>query len=416
MLSQASTTAGPYAGKVNFSVRSAWEETEDPWAAELESARQAGRIVADLTSSNPTACGLTWTPEEVLAPLAARESLRYEPNPLGMRRAREAVASYYRDHGAEIPAEHICLTTSTSEAYSYLFRLVCDPGDEILIAQPSYPLFDVLAQLEGVILRTFSLLYDPGTVAAQGGGWHIDLHAVETGITKRTRAVVLVHPNNPTGNYVSREDRLVLRRLCAAHDLALLVDEVFLDYALSPADPGVVSFAAPEEAEDCLCFVLSGISKVCALPQMKLSWIAAKGPTPLVQRAMSRLEMIADAFLSVNAPTQQALPWWLEARHGVQARVRERVRENLAYLDGQLEGTLASRFSVGGGWTVVLRVPASLDGEEFALAALRRGVVVQPGALYGLPAGRCVLSLLTMPEVWHQGLMLLPIRPWLADA
>ncbi len=335
---------------------------------------------------------------EILGPLGDPGALRYVPEPFGMVEARAAVAGYFREHGAVVPVERICLTTSTSEGYSFLFRLLCDPGDEVLIARPSYPLFDLLARLDDVVLREYPLFYEPGQ------GWGLDLAGLEERVTARTRAVVVVHPNNPTGNYVSGEERAALVRLCAARGLALIVDEVFLDYGLGEA--GGETFASEP---GCLCFVLSGLSKICALPQMKASWIVASGPADLAEEAMRRLEIVADTFLSMNAPVQFALGAWLRGRVGVQAAIRQRMVENVATLDRRLEGSLGSRLVMDGGWTAVLRIPRFAEGEEFCFAALRRGVLVQPGVFYGLPEGRCVVSLLTEPEVWRRGLALLPV-------
>lgn len=391
---------------MRFSRRTGWESGENDWS---EARAAAGPGLLDLTRSNPQQCGLGPDIAGLLAPLSDPGALGYTPDPLGMLAAREAVARYYADHGAEIPAEHLCLTTSTSEAYSFLFRLLCDPGDEVLIARPSYPLFDLLAQLDDVVLRSYPLHYDPGAMASENGGWSLDRQALEAAITERTRAVVAVHPNNPTGNFTDREDRFALQNLCAERGLALIVDEVFLDYPIGPAsnDPRARSFT--QGASPCLQFVLSGLSKVCALPQMKLSWIAAGGPPELVGTAMERLEIVADTFLSLNAPVQFALPHWLLARHVTQAAIRHRLQQNLAALDLRLTGSLASRFAVEAGWTVVLRVPSTVEGEEFSLGAIRRGVLVQPGAFYGLAPGRVVLSLLTPPDLWARGLARLPI-------
>jgi aspartate/methionine/tyrosine aminotransferase len=323
-----------------------------------------------------------------------------------LERARAAVSQYYRDHGAEVPVEHICLTTSTSEAYSYLFRLLCDPGDEVLIARPSYPLFDFIARLDSVVLREYPLRYDPGASTSSAHAWTIDFDALQATINGRTRAIVVVHPNNPTGNYASDEEREQLERLCAQHGLALIVDEVFLDYAIH-SDARPKSFASGDGPA--LCFVLSGLSKVCALPQMKLSWIAACGPEDALWDALARLEVVADTFLSVNAPTQAALPSWLSGREALQKQIRERVRQNLAMLDARLRNTHADRLALEGGWTAVLRVPREVGGQPFAEAALDRGVLVQPGEFYGLPDGRAVMSLLSLPEAWDRGLKLLPI-------
>lgn len=389
---------------MRFSERTAWEEGENEWAAAVRQAREGGRRLIDLTDSNPTSCGLGPDAASVLAALSDPGALRYVPDPLGMASARAAVTEYYRDHGAEIAAERICLTTSTSEAYSFVFRLLCDPGDEVLIARPSYPLFDLLARVNDVQLREYPMFYEPGSRGSAGGHWSLDLEALREQISGRTRAVVVVHPNNPTGNYVSEADRSGLEALCAERGLALIVDEVFLDYA---TDAEGRSFAVGEP--ECLCFLLSGLSKICALPQMKASWIALCGPAAMADDAMRRLEIVADTFLSMNAPVQHALPVWLRARGATQQAIRERVRGNLARLDERLRGSLADRLAVEGGWTAVLRVPRTVDAVEFALAAVEAGVVVQPGRFYGLPEGRCVVSLLCEPAVWTEGLARLPV-------
>ena len=285
--------------------------------------------------SNPTACGFVYEPEALLSPLAVPAALEYQPEPFGLESARAAVAEYYRDHGAEVPVEHICLTTSTSEAYSYLFRLLCDPGDEVLVARPSYPLFEFIARLDSVILREYPLQYDPGASASSAHAWTIDFDALRAAITERTRAIVVVHPNNPTGNYASDAEREELERLCAERGIALIVDEVFLDYPVRTMRRRARLRPAAGPA---LCFVLSGLSKVCALPQMKLSWIVARGPAELLEPALARLEIVADTFLSVNAPTQAALPKWLRGRDFLQEQIRARVRSNLEKLDARLRG------------------------------------------------------------------------------
>ncbi len=410
---------------MTFSERTNWDFAENDLVAALRERRGTGGDVVDLTVSNPTLCGFEYG-REVWDALADGPALEYRPDPRGMIEAREAVARYYRDRGAEVNIERICLTTSTSEAYSFLFRLLCDPGDEVLVAQPSYPLFEYIARLEDVVLREYPLLYDPGAEDTTHG-WVIDLHELAAAIGPRTRAIVVVHPNNPTGNFASANERAGIEALCAERGLALLVDEVFLDYALGGLPPR--SFASGNrtpgngacENAGCLTFVLSGISKVCALPQMKVSWVAVRGPEPLAGEAMTRIEVIADTFLSMNALTQLALPRWLAGRHAIQRQIRERARANLAALDerlrgngafsgnGACSGTLAQRLALEGGWTAVVRVPRTVEGCGFAQAALARGVLVQPGGFYGLPEGRAVLSLLTPPELWAEGLRRLPI-------
>ena len=389
---------------MNFSERTNWNLTENELTAAVRKLRASGQKILDLTISNPTHCGFTYDDAAILAPLSNAEALSYDPNPLGMLSAREAVAAYYRDAGASVLPERICLTTSTSEAYSFLFRLLCNAGDEVLVARPSYPLFDYIAQLDDVHLREYPLLYDPNADALSGHGWSIDLHALQSAITSRTCAIILVHPNNPTGNFASPAERAALEDLCAERNLALIVDEVFLDYPLDAAQP---SFTTAEPR--CLTFALSGISKVCGLPQMKASWIAVCGPAFWVQGAMERMEIIADTFLSMNAPVQFALPRWLSMRNALQQQIRNRMRSNLALLDERLHGTSAQRLAMQAGWTAVLRVPRTIEGQEFAHAALDRGVLVQPGEFYGLGEGRAVISLLTPPEIWIAGLKHLPI-------
>ena len=399
---------------MRLSARTAWEAEDSAFAQQLEAAHAPGHSLLDLTQSNPTRCGLGYQSEALLAPLVDPAALLYEPDALGTLRAREAVAAYYADAGAHAAVDRICLTTSTSEGYSFLFRLLCDPGDEVLIALPSYPLFDSIARLDSVELRSYPLFYDgraSGVVVGSGsdqgesvGGWSIDLFALERSITPRTRAIVVVHPNNPTGNYASAVERAALNAICMRHDLALIVDEVFLGYSFD-GKPRPSFLAEPGDA---LCFVLSGVSKVCGLPQMKASWLVAHGPEAGVRKAMERLEIIADTFLSMNAPVQYALPSWIAARQTFQHAVRTRVLENLAALHERLRGSQADRLTAEGGWTAMLRVPRFVDGVNFSEAALERGVIVQPGPLYGLSEARAILSLLTEPAVWKAGLSKLP--------
>lgn len=386
-----------------FSERTHWEPAEDAFArAALESGTQ---VRWDLTTANPTACGLAPSAAEILPILASEASASYAPEPMGMLVARSAVSAYYRDRGTTIDAAQLCITTSTSEAYSFLFRLLCDPGDEVLAARPSYPLFDLLARLDDVRLGAYPLQYEHGFGSGETQGWSLDLPALERAITPRTRAILAVHPNNPTGHYVREDERAALVALCAKQNLALIVDEVFLDYAHGEGSPPR-SFAGEQ---GCLCFVLSGISKVCALPQMKVAWMAVSGPAAPRAEALRRLEIVADTFLSMNAPAQHALSTWLGTATKTQARIRRRLRTNLEALDRRLQGSLGSRLALDGGWTAVLRVPRYVEGEPFAIAALKQGVLVQPGAFYGLSEGHCVVSLLSEERLWQEGLAQLPL-------
>jgi aspartate/methionine/tyrosine aminotransferase len=367
-----------------FSVRTAWDLSETELARAVKARRAAGLPLLNLTASNPTRCGFEYDEAGILPPLARSEALVYDPDPRGMRSAREAVRGYYAEHGEAVALENIFLTPSTSEAYSYLFRLLCDPGDEILIAQPSYPLFDFLAQIENVRLVPYPLFYDHG--------WYLDSDALRRAITSRTRAIAVVHPNNPTGHFTKAAARRELETICAEHSLALIVDEVFLDYPLtSRPEP---SFAFGEHSV--LTFVLSGLSKIAALPQMKASWIAAFGPNPALREAGERLEVVADTFLSMNAPVQCAIPTWLEKRESIQTQIKGRLRHNLDALDRELARTAVSRLEVEAGWYVVLRVPAIEPDETLAVRLVRdHGVEVHPGYFFGFPdSGWLVLSLL----------------------
>jgi aspartate/methionine/tyrosine aminotransferase len=385
-----------------FSARTQWEASEDGYALALRAARAAGLTLVDLTASNPTACGLRFDAEETLGPLSHAAALSYDPDPRGMRSAREAVAGYYADHGAAVAADELILTTSTSEAYSFLFRLLCDPGDEVLAAQPSYPLFDFLADLDDVRLKAYPLFYDHG--------WSIDLHSLEQAITPRTRAVLVVHPNNPTGQYVSGSERAALQELCARRGLALIVDEVFLDYRVAEtaqARANAVSFTAGEHAA--LTFVLSGMSKIAALPQMKASWVAVKDPAQARQEAMQRLEVIADTFLSMSAPVQLALPHWLANRGEIQRQILERVRANWGQARDALGGTGLGWLEWEAGWNLVLKGPASADDVEWATSLVEcEGLVTHPGSFYGMPQhGRLVISLIVEETVFAEGMRLL---------
>ena len=374
-----------------FSRRTAWDLGPSELSTEIAVARSLasskGRELIDLTMSNPTACGFTYDSEVLLSPLVNPAALTYDPDPRGLRSARESVAAYYADHNATVDPDSILLTTSTSEAYSFLFRLLCDPGDEVLVAQPSYPLFDFLATLDDITLRPYPLFYD--------FGWWIDFAELERRITPSTRALLVVHPNNPTGHWTHAPERQRLEELCLRHNLALIVDEVFLDYAIGDA-PRAASFATgPHPA---LTFVLSGISKIVALPQMKVAWLAAFGPPGLVGEALARLEVISDTFLSMNAPAQLALPVWLTSRHHLQQQIRSRMAANLA----ALAASPLEILHLDAGWAAVLK----LREAESALRLLRdSSVIVHPGSFYGMSDLRLiVISLITPESVFFAGI------------
>jgi aspartate/methionine/tyrosine aminotransferase len=365
---------------MHFSQRTNWNTEESELAHAHRLRVQSGLPVADLTASNPTRCGFEYA-GELLEALADAASFDYDPQPRGKLSARNAVCAYYADHGVEVDPEQVILTTSTSEAYSFLFRLLCDPGSEILAPQPGYPLFDFLAVLDDVGLKAAPLVYDQG--------WQIDPEGFRRVITPRTRAIVLVHPNNPTGHFTKPWEARELASLCREFDLSLIVDEVFLDYGFGGR---TTSFAAGMEGVP--VYVVSGLSKIAGLPQMKAAWVVATGPAYM--QALERLEVIADTFLSMNAPVQAAMPAWLEGREAIQRQICQRVARNLALLDGEL-GRLPAvqRLAAEGGWYAVLRIPALEPDEQTVLGLLEQGVWVHPGYFFGMPgSGWLVVSLL----------------------
>lgn len=377
---------------MRFSQRTNWNTEESELAKAHRLRMHSGLPIADLTASNPTRCGFAYDPG-LLASLTDARALDYDPQPRGLVEAREAVCAYYADHGTTVLPEQVLLTTSTSEAYSYLFRLLCDPGAEILVPQPGYPLFDFLAVLDDVRLKPAPLVYDHG--------WQIDPEGFRRAIGPATRAIVLVHPNNPTGHFTKAWEGEELARICREHDLSLIVDEVFLDYAFTGQGEPPASFVAGWEGVP--VFVVSGMSKIAGLPQMKSAWIVATGPAR--EPAMERLEVIADTFLSMNAPVQWALPDWLDARGGIQSQIQDRVISNRAELDRQLSHqTMVSRLRAEGGWYAVLRIAALQPDERTVRELLEEGVWVHPGYYFGMPdAGWLVISLLTPETEFRTG-------------
>ncbi len=377
-----------------FAERTNWNLAGNRLSEALARHRAGGKRLYDLTASNPTECGFDYETETILGALRNPAALRYEPNPKGLEVARLAVTEYYSARGTTISAEDIVLTTSTSEAYSFVFRLLCNPGDELLIPAPSYPLFGFLADIQDVKLVRYPLVYDHG--------WQIDFHSLQQAITPRTRGVIVVNPNNPTGHFVKEKELAKLNELCAARGMALIADEVFLDFALG--DGRLVTLAGNAGA---LTFAMSGLSKIAGLPQMKMAWVIASGPAGLKSEALERLEVIADTYLSPNAPVQLATPAFLQQRHGFQKQVMTRVRKNLAELDRRLAGQkTCSRLEVEGGWYAVLRVPATGSDEDLAIELLTKDdVYVHPGHFFDFGAeGHLVVSLLAREEEFAKGI------------
>jgi alanine-synthesizing transaminase len=383
-----------------FSKRTGWKLEENAYTRALRSHTLSGKPVLDLTASNPTTCGFQYDEVAILSALCAKDAMQYEPEPKGLASARAAVLEYYRQKNlpALLDAERLVLTTGTSEAYSFLFRLLCEPGDEIAIAQPSYPLLEFLATIQDVQLRPFPLIYDHG--------WQIDFHALDQAIGPRTRAILVVHPNNPTGNFIGADEGEQLQSICADRSLALVVDEVFLDYEILAGRSHRQRHGSFVSSTRALTFVLSGLSKISALPQMKVGWIAASGPVELVRDAMSRLEIIADTYLSLSAPMQHALPVLLGEREKMHRQLLRRIETNLAQLDATVgpHGSV-SRLEIEGGWYAVLRVPAVQSDEELSIRLLQeQSVLVQPGHFYEFAdEGYLIVSLLTQTQPFAEG-------------
>ena len=378
---------------IMFSSRLNWSLPPNPLAVLLEKKRASGAAILDLTESNPTAAGFNYRADRILSALADAKSLRYEPRPEGIPAARAAVAEYY---GGRVDPGRIVMTASTSEAYGFLFKLLADPGDEVLVPRPSYPLFDFLAALDSVRVVEYPLVHH--------GKWEIDFDALAQRITPRSRAVVVVNPNNPTGSYLKRSERAGLMALCRKYDLAILSDEVFSDYALTEDSQRVASLV---DVEEVLAFSLSGLSKLVGLPQMKLGWIVAGGPEPDRRDALQRLELIADTYLSVGTPVQWAAGPLLALREDMQGQILERAGANLAFLRAQIGIHSPWRLlDPEGGWYAVIQAPRIRSEEDWVLTLLGEdNVLVQPGFFFDFESeAYLVVSLLTTPEVFREGI------------
>jgi alanine-synthesizing transaminase len=377
-----------------FAGRTNWNLNSNRLSEALAKHRAAGKPLLDLSASNPTECGFDYDRQAILRALSNPESLSYDPDAKGLPSARCAVAEYYSALEIVVPVEDIILTTSTSEAYSFAFRVLCNPGDELLIPEPSYPLFSFLADIHDVKLVGYPLLYDHG--------WQIDFHALQQSITARTRGLIVVNPNNPTGHFCKSREMEKLNEICSPRQMAIIADEVFLDFHLAATQPR--SFAANNGS---LTFTMSGLSKISGLPQMKAAWLIISGPEELKFEALARLEVIADTFLSMNAPVQRAMPVFLELRHSFQKQVLARVRKNLAELDKQLSAqSSCSRLDMEGGWYAVVRVPATRSDEDVAIELLNaQGVYVHPGHFYDFPTdGYLIVSLIAPESDFNEGI------------
>jgi alanine-synthesizing transaminase len=373
-----------------FSRRTSHESEPNALSSALRARRAAGLAVCDLTQSNPTLTDLPYDGARLLAALGNPRGLVYEPAAFGLDSARAAVQGLQSEAGFELSREQIVLTSSTSEAYAFLFKLLCDPGDAVLIPQPSYPLFEHLAGLENVSAAPYALAYD--------GSWHIDFDSLSRALSPRARAIVVVSPNNPTGSFLKKNE---LARL-ASFGLPLISDEVFSDFALGPDSRRARSVL---ETDDVLVFALGGLSKLAALPQLKLAWLCAAGPRGPLSQALARLELVADTFLSPNTPVQWALPEILAARAPVTAALNARIERNFARLAAAFRGSPAHPLFLEGGWYATLRLPALQDEADWALSLLEQdGVLTQPGFFYDFLEGhQLVLSLITEESAFALG-------------
>lgn len=381
---------------MKLSRRSQWPHEPTAWARAVAEAKARGGL-CDLTSSNPTAVGLVHGPQ-VYRALGDPAAARYRPRARGLASARAAVAQYYARRGREIDPERVLLYASTSEAYAQLLAITCDPGDAVLVPRPGYPLLDMLGDLAAVRRVPYPLAFD--------GSWHLDVAGLDQALraSARARALVVVAPSNPTGHVPSSTEWAVLRARAAAYELPLLVDEVFADYPLRARTdaPGLVGHDDHGPS-----VVLSGLSKVAALPQLKLSWAVLHGPPAEVAPLAARAELAADAFLSVSTPVQLALPALLEAAEELQPRIRARLHANLSALATMVQGRPVDLLPADAGWTALLRLPAvhGLDDLGWAQRLLHAGVCVQPGFLFDLPAPpRVAVSLLTPEPVLEEGM------------
>lgn len=385
-----------------FARRTEWPLERNALTREVEARRARGLPVIDLTESNPTRCGFVYDSAAILQAISKSAALQYAPDPRGPRAARRAVAAYYEEKVTHIDPEFLFLTASTSEAYSYLFRLLADPGDSVLAPQPSYPLFDFLAGLNDLDVVPYPLAYQ--------SDWRIDLDSLAVCLERARRgvdvprAIILVHPNNPTGSFVKPVESEKLVELCRRHELAIIADEVFSDYALDSQ-----SRFTHAGSDSVLTFTLSGLSKISALPQMKLAWIVVNGPEDVRRNAIERLEIIADTYLSVGTPVVAGAAELIETRRSLQPQLMARLRQNLTELDRQLKArdSSAVRLHVEGGWYSIVKLDGSGASDDHLVTALARddGVLVHPGHFYGFPdESHLVLSLLPNPETFSEGI------------
>ena len=378
-----------------FSSRTDWNTTPNRLSGLAAEKRLRGESITDLTESNPTKCEFSYPREEFLSALSESSILSYQPEPRGLLSARKAIAEYYAVLGIAITPEQIILTSSTSEAYSFLFKLLCNVGDEVVVPQPSYPLFEYLCQLNDITLRYYRLAYD--------GEWHIDFASLQAQFSDRTRAIVLVHPNNPTGSYLKQNEFDRICSLASEHHSSLIADEVFGSYDISPdtcrANILTSQFFVP-------LFSLNGISKLLGLPQLKLSWIVVDGNLQQRDEALNRLDIIADTFLSVNTPAQVALPKLLRSSSDIRNQIRLRIQTNFRLLQSIFADSSTSVLRVEGGWYAILQLPQKYSDDNWAEKILtHQNILVQPGHFFDMEQKSCiVVSLLPISHLFEDSI------------
>jgi alanine-synthesizing transaminase len=376
-----------------FSSRTRWNTALNRLAQLLRTKRMRGETIVDLTESNPTRCGFSYPADDIVAAFADPSTVSYHPEPFGLLSARRAVAAYYSTRGISVDPGRIVLTASTSEAYTFLLKLLCNPGDAIIVPSPSYPLFEYICRLNDVELRHYRLTYD--------GEWRIDFESLESVLTYGTRAIVAVHPNNPTGSYVKHDELEKLGRYAAERDCAIIADEVFEPYSLAPDRRRAKIMSCEKKV---LLFSLNGISKLLALPQFKVSWIVV-GDGRAAGEAIDRLEVIADTYLSVNTPAQVALPGLFQHLPLMGGRICARLRENYEAVTEILEGSNISVYHLEGGWYAILRFPSAKTDDEWATGLLEHeGIMLYPGHFFSFEKeSALVLSLILPPDVIQDG-------------
>jgi alanine-synthesizing transaminase len=379
---------------IRYSNRLSWPVSANRFARLVAEKKGARVSILDLTNSNPTSV-LPYPHAAIRADLNSPQDFSYCPDPFGSRQAREAISSYYLERGWNVPASRIALTASTSEAYSLLFKLLCDPGDEILVPVPSYPLFEYLAALENVWAVPYALRYD--------GSWFIDFDHVGKQISVRSRAIVLVNPNNPTGSFLKDHERRQLLEIANRKNIPVISDEVFMDFEFERKPQRVRTLV---DQSGTLSFTLSGLSKAAGMPQMKLAWIVLSGPEKDQKQARERLELLLDTYLSVNTPVQMALPKLFETGTKIRAELQERCAHNLGLAAELLGGSPLHALHTEGGWSIIVQLPSMLDEEDWLYRLLQQeNVLLQPGYFFDMPSGAyAVTSLITEPQAFREGI------------